>query len=336
MKFDDIINNHGKIERAAADWNLRTLSNGLFGTQNWKFVNKYDSETETSISGNAHYVTIGNKALCDDCTDLECNKAVYVLMIKDIYHEKQHVWQRTKAWNDKQNLNSIKDYRKITDIVRREFVREYFPSAYYNNYSNDPSEMDAEKVGIRQALSYFESDPLVSKSEAEDILFQCMLSEDCIHKELLDKHRDKLSSIYDVLTVLEEHADKSAKIKYPVTEDIIPQFRSETGIDMSMTAEFLYGKDYKPYRKAFDACCTGVEQDKILEQVLLVMQSGIVRKAPLRLRQELIDCRRQMELSSFRTGPHAVPPKKINYSIENLELTDKDLAAIPIDDELKL
>lgn len=336
MKFDNIINNHGKIEREVVDWNLRNLGNKLFGARDWKFIDGYDSETETSISGNSYYVTMGNRALYDNCTDLECNKAAYVLMIKDMYHEKQHVWQRTKAWNDNQQLNSVKNYRKTTDIVRREFIREYFPSAYYNNYSNDPSEMDAEKTGIRQALSYFESDPLVSKSEAEEILFQLMMSDDCVHKEIIDEHRDKLTSIYDVLTVFEEKADKAADVKYAVTDMIIQQFRNETGIDFTITREFLYSKDYEEYRKSFDACATGVEQDKVLEQVILISQPDIVRKAPLRLRQELIDCRRQMELSSFKNGPHTVPPKKINYAIENLELTSEDLASIPMDDGLKL
>lgn len=91
MKFDNIINNHGKIEREVVDWNLRNLGNKLFGARDWKFIDGYDSETETSISGNSYYVTMGNRALYDNCTDLECNKAAYVLMIKDMCHEKQHV-----------------------------------------------------------------------------------------------------------------------------------------------------------------------------------------------------------------------------------------------------
>lgn len=152
----------------------------------------------------------------------------------------------------------------------------------------------------------------------------------------MDKHRDKLTFIHDVLTVFEEKADKAADVKYAVTDMIIQQFRNETGIDFTITREFLYSKDYEEYRKSFDACATGVEQDKVLEQVILISQPDIVRKAPLRLRQELIDCRRQMELSSFKNGPHTVPPKKINYAIENLELTSEDLASIPMDDGLKL
>jgi len=336
MTFDKIINNHGTIKRAYSDANIGNLGNKLFGTNKWEFSNRYDSETETSESGKSYYVTIGDRALYENCKNSECNKAAYVLLIKDMYHEAQHVWHRARAWNDKQNLNSVKNYRKTTDIVRREFIRGYFPSAYYNNYSNDPSEMDAEKAGIRQALSYFESDPLVSKSEAEEILFQLMMSDDCVHKEIMDKHRDKLTSIHDVLTVFEEKADKAADVKYPVTDMIVQQFRNETGIDFTITREFLYSKDYEEYRKSFDACATGVEQDKVLEQVILVSQPDIVRKAPLRLRQELMDCRRQMELSSFRNGPHTVSPKKINYAIENLELTSEDLASIPMNDGLKL
>ena len=43
MKFDNIINNHGKIEREVVDWNLRNLGNKLFGARDWKFIDGYDS-----------------------------------------------------------------------------------------------------------------------------------------------------------------------------------------------------------------------------------------------------------------------------------------------------
>ena len=335
MEIIEILNKHGKENRKQVLQILNNFGNKLFIKDNWNFVDSYDSETISTDRSNWYHVTIGDKSLYHNCSDLECNRSAYVSIVKDMYHESEHVWQRTKAWNDKSNLNSVKSYRQTTNIIRREFIKGYFPSVYTNNYSNDPSEMDAERYGIRCALAYFESDPIVTKTEAEEILYQFIMSEDNIHSDIIDMYRNQLHDIYDVLDLFNERAKTAAEIKYPVTEYIPAKFK-DPDMDMSMTAEFLYGKDYKPYRKAFDACCTGVEQDKVLEQVLLVMQPGIVRKVPLRLRQELIDCRRQMELSSFRTGPHAVPPKKINYSIENLELTDKDLAAIPIDDELKL
>ena len=43
-----------------------------------------------------------------------------------------------------------------------------------------------------------------------------------------------------------------------------------------------------------------------------------------------------MKLGTPGTGPHAISPKRINYSIQSIELTDEDVATIPMDDDIKL
>ena len=338
MKIKEILNKHGKRNREHVLQTLDDLGNKLFIKNKWDFIESSDSETISVDKGDWYHVTIGNRFLFYNCSDSECNRAAYVSTVKDMYHESKHVWQRTKAWNDKSNFNSIKSYRETTDIIRREFIKGYFPSVYTNNYSNDPSEMDAERYGIRYTLAYFESDPIITKTEAEELLYQFAMSEDSIHSDIIDSYRDKLHNIYDILDLFDRRAKTVAEIKYPVTEDI-PVLFEDPDMNMSLTHEFLYSDSLKEYRKAFAVCSTGIEQDKILEQVILVSQPGVIRKAPLRLRIELLDCQNQMELSSLRPGPHAISPKKINYSVqpsEELELTDEDLASIPIDDSIYL
>lgn len=340
MKFDNLLNTYGKENKIICLANLSRLGNKLFEKDKWNFnPYSYDSETVTSDSGNWYHVTIGNAALNDNCNDSECNRAAYVLEVKDMYHEKQHVWQNTTAWNDKATLNSVKSHRQTTDIIRREFIKKYFPSVYYNNYSSDPGEMEAESRGIRLALIYFKSDPVISKTEAEDILYQIMMSDDCIHKKILEPDEDRLKSIYDVLDLFEKRAETAASVKYDITMNIPSRFRNDPDIDLSMTDTFLHSRNFKEYRKAFVACRTGIEQDKILEQVILFAHPNAVRKAPLRIRNELSNCRRQMELGTLRPGIHAILPKHINYSVqtisetEELKLTDEDLTSIPVTDK---
>ena len=96
--------------------------------------------------------------------------------------------------------------QKLFYIIRREFIKGYFPSVYTNNYSNDPSEMDAERYGIRYTLAYFESDPIITKTEAEEILYQFAMSEDSIHSDIIDSYRDKLHNIYDILDLFDRRA----------------------------------------------------------------------------------------------------------------------------------
>lgn len=337
MNFDEILANHGKESSLIINMNLSNLNNCLFGRNKWKFAYDYNSETNASVSGKHYEVIIGNRALSDNCDDFEYNKAAYVLIVKDIYHEQRHVWQYTKAWNDESNLNSVKSYRQTTNMIRRKFVGDYFPSSYYNNYSNDPSEMDAEKYGIKMALIYFKSDPIVSEQDAKNILYQLMMSDDCVHKEMLDSYKDRLNSIYDVLDVFEERMDTATIIKYPITDRIVSRFEEDVSDkDLSLTYAFQYSEDFEEYRKVFNKCNTGIEQDKVMEQVILFADRNNIIKAPLRLRDELIECRRQMKLGTPGTGPHAISPKRINYSIQSIELTDEDVATIPMDDDIKL
>ena len=337
MKFEEILKTYGKIERETAELKLYVLGNTLFSPNKWKFIPGYDSETSTSDSGKQYYVTIAENALTDGCTDSEYNKAGYVLTMKHMYHESRHVWQHTKAWNNKAGLNSIKSYKQTTDLVRREFLKKYFPSIYYNNYFNDPSEIDAVKSEIRDSLNHFEKDPLVDKSEAEDILYKFMMSEDCVYEETLKPHKDELKDIYDVLHFFNERAETYVNEKYSVTMDIDPIFKNDPDIDMSFTDRFLHDKEFKEYRTALKKCKTGIEQDKILEQAVIFAYPDVIRKAPIRLRKELLDCKNQMELGTLRPGMHAIYPKHINYSIENfspseeIELTENDLVTIPYD-----
>lgn len=339
MKFDEILNVYDKENQQACIVKLSNLGDKLFGKNNWEFIPLYESETNTPPSGKSYYVTIGEIPLTLDCNETEVNKAGYVYIVKDMYHEQSHAWINTKAWNDRANLNSVRSFKQTTNIVRREFVKSYFPSVYTNNYSNDPGEMDAERYGIRQTLSYFDSDPVVTKSEAEEILYQFMMADDYIHSEMLDPYRDSLKTIYDVLDLFEERARISAGPecdRYNVTMDIDPVFRNDPEIDLQATDMFLHDKRFKEYRKAFEQCETGMEQDKVLEQVILIMDPDAIKKAPPRLREELSDCRRQMELGTLKPGIHAISPNRIDYSVhdaDNLELTEEDLAAIPTDKE---
>ena len=339
MKLNEILTNYNKCDKQNIDIKLDALGNALFGKNKWFFTRSYNSETSTFKSGQLQYVAIGDRPLTDGCNSMEYNKAGYVHIVKDMYHEQSHVLMNTKAWNDRENLNSLKSYKRTTNIVRREFVKSYFPSVYTNNYSNDPSEMDAERYGIRQTLNYFNSDPVVTKSEAEKILYQFMMDENYIHSEIMDPHRDNLKTIYDVLNLFEERANISASSncdKYNITMDIDPLFKDDPEIDLWATDIFLHDKRFKEYKKAFEKCKTGVEQDKILEQVILALNPNAIKKAPPRLYEELLNCRRQMELDTLKPGMHAVPPKRINYLMHDtnsLELTEKDLATIPIDSE---
>lgn len=333
MKYDDVLKLHGKEDRLIIESKLIALGNTLYGTDRWMLTPlSDDSETKASEKGDWYYVTVGKGKLAKNCNPTEYNRAAYVRAIKDMYHEQRHVWKYIKASNDKTGLNSVKEYKQVTDAVRREFVSRYFPSVYYNNYSNDPNEMDAENYGIKMALIHFTSDPIVSAQEAGEILYQFAMADDNIHENMLKPYKDGLKSIHDVLDVFEEKVKTAVFEKYQITDKIMSRFEKDVSDeDLLFTHRFLLSDKFKEYRDAFNKCNDGIEQDKVMEQVILFVDDKNIRKAPLRLRAELESCRRQMELGTLGTGPHAISPKRINYSIQGVELTEEDVAAIPVD-----
>lgn len=340
MDINEILKLHGKTEKQIAQSKLIKLGDKLFGINKWDFISSYDSETRSSDSGKWYYVLIAENALTDGCNKSEYNKAGYILAIKDMYHENRHVWQHTKAWNDKSDLNPVKQYQQTTNLVRREFLKKYFPSIYYGNYINDPSEADAVKIEISESLAYFENELSEDKLEAEDILYEFMMSEDNMYEELLEPHKSEFKNIYDVLNFFKDHSKTCADKTYSITTDLPSQFKNDPDIDMSFTKKFLNDKEFEEYRKALEECKTGVDQDKVLEQAVIFAYPDIIHKAPLRLRKELANCRRQMEFDTWKPGIHAVPPNRINYSInshpEEVVLTEMDLAGIPFDSNLIL
>ena len=334
MKFDEILRKHGQIPRKMAEQNLTRLGNKLFGKSNWEFIDGYDSETVSSKSGKAYKVGIAKNFMTDGCGSSEWNKAGYVLAVKDMYHEYQHVRQNTKAWNDTSDLKVLKSYKKMTNIVRREFIKEFFPSVYYNQYSNNPGEMNSEFNGLSSGLTHFQSDSVVDDVEAGEILYEWTTSEDYVHEELLQSYKEQLRSIHDVFEFFKKRDEACADDLYKVTTDINPMFKDDPDLDLSFTKEFLHDIKFWEYRRALKKCTTGIEQDKILEQAILFAYPDIIKQAPPRLRKELLACKDQMKFGTVRPGSHAVNPKHINYSIsENTEisLTNNDLTGLSTD-----
>lgn len=342
MKFDEILNKYGKNERLPIYNRLILLGNRLLGKNKWEFDNTYDSETITLPISREYSVKIGENNLTDGCDNDEYNLAGYVQTVLHMFHEERHVQQFIREWNTTSEIKSIKNISRTTDIIRREFISIYFPSLYENIYSDNPSEIDAELYAVRSALGYFRSDPIISEQKAEEALFDLVTSDDYVHKKLLDRY--ELRTVDDVISALDTCCDDAINHTYNIVSEKSAVSVNSIDTDTDITDRFLTDPKFRLYRREFYRCENGIQQDKILEQVIL-FEYGYpdVAKTVPRLREELRNCDRQMGSYMFKPKTHPIPHKMIKYAKNGSYGTDESasftegVAAIPTEntDDLK-
>lgn len=347
MKFNEILKIYGQNEQQLIERRLFKLGNKLF-SEKWSIEPIFDSVTDISLSGKHKSTKIANIALIDGCKPYKYNIAGYAYSVKDMFHEYRHVQQYAKEWNiiQKPDITCNSDSKRMTDIVRRKFISFYYPSAYTNNYINDPSEIDAEIYAIEKSLVYFKSDSVIKEEEAKEILFQFMVSDEYYSRKILEKHNPK--STEDVLKIFKKHQDKTADILYPITMNIPLEFKDCVNEKIDMTGAFLTAPRYEPYRKAFGLCKTGIEQDKILEQTIVMEHPDVIGQVK-RIEQELYACRAQVQMKKTEaylnhSRDNAILPHEVNYAKSAKQLTDMNdvsrftegVVSIPVDDVIVL
>lgn len=227
-----------------------------------------------------------------------------------MYHEYRHIQQQTDEWNTITDMNSVQSINRMTDIVRRNFIKNYYDSTYTYNYAKDPAELDAEVYGLMQTFDHFESDPLVSQKEAKEILFQLMMSEEYGHKIELDQY--SIRSVNDMMTAFVDLRNSSVHELYPITAELSP-FMESTATEYDMTEEFFTSSKYHTHREELKKCTDGRDQDKLLEQTIVMKYPDIGKSVP-RLQEELNNCRDQMRSRILIPKHYAIPVSKINYA----------------------
>lgn len=331
MKYNEILREHGQVRYGRTIRKVSNLADTVFGKNQWEFTKEYDSNTKADITGIYGGTKIGDLMFSEGCKQNKGNKAGYVYMVKDIFHEARHIQRYVTEWNTLPDGNKLSE-----DIIRRKLISFPYPSTYTNNYTNDPGEMDAEVYAIEKSLEYFESDLLVDKEEARTILFELMMSEDYCHNSIFEEHSPR--SIDDILEILKERRETVADILYEVTDQIEPGFEDCVNPKTDLTKKFLYSDKFKDYRKASDACTTGTQRDKVLEQTLLSMIPDIAQYVK-RLEPELLERKAQMQdkMRAHYMGlaeDEAVYPDEIENAEHDKEFAD-NVKSIS-DEDLKL
>lgn len=284
MKWKNVLTEHGKYDRKYIENRLNELGSRLF--DNWEFV---DSTRGATITDDGYFVTghkddrfprvlIGGRHLTFGCGPDEMNRAAYVKAVNQMFHEYRHTTQRAMAF-----MEDLPDSR-MEDIVRRQFVRIFYGTIYDDSYLTDPGETDVILYSLKETLDYFESDPVITKQEAGDILFGYMTADDSrVRDTVLGPYAPE--SIYDVISAYERINDVACDVKYDFNPGIF-------GEEWDMTDEFIWCPDYERERDAFENAATGREQDRILEGTIVLAHPDVMERIPA-LKKELYMLLRQ-------------------------------------------
>lgn len=308
--FEDLIMSYGKMPRRVAYNNLRQLGNQLFGN-NWKFVNKTGSNTDTDRKEKTYAVEITEKWLTIGCDKTECNRAGYVLAVEHMWHEYRHIHQNMVEWNSMQYKGSP-EAEQMTDIIRRYMVESVLAPVYAYNYVVSPGEMDAEAYGTKHAVEYLmNGQKLIPKEEAVQMLVDIMASEEYGHRPELRGYR--IETADDLVASFEDLVDACIHRRYLLEPREDGRNLEVRKTDTDITDRFLNDPEFESFRNAFEDCTDGKEMDKVMEQVFVYLYPDIEQAVP-RLSHELRDCRRQMKWRSLTLRPGAIPAEEIRYT----------------------
>lgn len=308
--FENLIMSYGKMSRRIAYNNLRQLGNQLFGN-NWKFVNKTGSNTDTDRKEKTYAVEITEKWLTVGCDETECNKAGYVLAVEHMWHEYRHIHQNLVEWNSPQYKGSP-EIEQMTDIIRRCMVENIMGPVYAYNYILDPGEMDAEAYGTKHAVEYLMNEQnILPEEEAVQILIDIMVSDEYGHGPELRGYQVKTAD--DLAASFEDLIDASIHRRYSLEPHEDERNLEVKKSKNDLTDRLLNDPEFESFRNRFEDCTDGKEMDKVMEQVLVSLYPDMEQAVP-RLSHELRDCRRQMKWRSLTLRPGAIPAGEIRYT----------------------
>lgn len=329
MTCENMLDMSPKIINQNVIRSITLLGQSLF-QDGWQFVSGSLSSSVTNEQSGEWDVKIGQDWMKHNCNINEINQIGYIITIQHMYHEHRHIQQNIKEWNDSAYMNSIKSVNRMTDIIRRNFIKSFYPSAYTHNYVKDPSELDTEVYGLKKTIDYFRSDALVTQDVAKETLFQLMMSDDYGYKETMCRYG--VTSADDMLEAFMRIRDRTVYERYPVTLEKSPLDEIAGPFPNDMTEEFLTSGRYRTHREELKKYTTGKQQDKLLEQTVVMKYPDIGDLVP-RLRTELNNCREQMQSRILVPRHHAVPVSRINYDMVARQLEDGFAEAVGMMDE---
>lgn len=221
---------------------------------------------EIFLSGNGKYkfkedhITISTKDIYNTQADANGDISIKYLVdyVKVLFHELQHVNQyRTVFQQEKANTATV-------NMARKDLIALYFPNYYDLNYFHIPSELDAEQHGFSDAIEYFHQHPkyLDNENDAEEILYEVYQNYQTWYIPVKYRTPDCNGIIKNLESLKKLESKINRKFEHV-------DYDENNANRYQLAEKVLNNPEYKNYLKAFNEAPNGVEQDKILLQIIL-------------------------------------------------------------------
>lgn len=320
-----VLSSHGYIPSSGPYERIRALADRAF-PWGWKFGQDTDSAIYVKESHKAYIAIITEDYLLHGSKKGTCSKAGYVSTVQQIKHEERHMQQKVIEWNKTGIRDSMRSTKRMTDIIRRELIKEHFGPAYINNYGSDPAEIDAAVYGIQETLEYFKSDPYVSYDEAKQILFELMTADTYSHAKELNEY--PINSMNNLMEAFIDLRDKAVHKPYSLEYDKTSPLNGRYANVRDLTNTVLTNPEYAGIKSEYEKCGDGRMMDKLLEQVIVRKYPKISEKVP-RLQEELDECKRKMRHGILKVRMDDIPVEQIDYAKRPEDLVAENMPNNP-------
>lgn len=187
-------------------------------------------------------------------------------LISTIYHEYRHLEQTEKY---KYNPDFSKD---SINIARMNAIQTNGLSNYYfENYRNDPKELDATKYGFEEAIKYAKKEfPEINAEKGMTEYVNTYIEEDRNDEygfHMFDE--DKSNTIQEILGQLQERMDNPTRVDL---SKVCSGFIEDVKLKALLTDEFI---------KVYENCSTVEEKDNLIFQEIAKLHPEILSEYPV-------------------------------------------------------
>lgn len=234
-------------------------------------------------------------------------------LISTIFHEYKHLEQTEKY---KYNPDFSKESK---DIARMNAIQQNGLSNYYfENYRNDPKEVDATKYGIEEAVKYVkEQFPEIDADNAIVDYIQTYIQKDKDDEYGLHMFdEDKSATVEDILNQLQERMENPTRVDF---EQVRNGFIDDKDLKELLTDEFI---------EKYDKCNSVEEKDSMVLAEIIKLHPEILQEYPVLQNELTKEDNQEVQKEAKETGNlEVITEKSEDYTKEIRKLNGIEIAS---------
>lgn len=234
-------------------------------------------------------------------------------LISTIFHEYKHLEQTEKY---KYNPDFSKESKNIArmNAIQQNGLSNY----YFENYRNDPKEVDATKYGIEEAVKYVkEQFPGIDADNGIVDYIQTYIQKDKDDEYGLHMFdEDKSATVEDILNQLQERMKNPTRVDF---EQVRNGFIDDKDLKELLTDEFI---------EKYDKCNSVEEKDSMVLAEIIKLHPEILQEYPVLQNELTKEDNQEVQKEAKETGNlEVITEKSEDYTKEIRKLNGIEIAS---------